>query len=51
MNRGGITPDVKEEIRRRTDILALVGGHAALKKAGRYYKALCPFHQETSSTS
>jgi DNA primase len=46
MNRGGITPDVKEEIRRRTDILALVGGHAALKKSGRYFKALCPFHQE-----
>ncbi|MDR7417638.1 MAG: DNA primase [Armatimonadota bacterium] len=46
MSRGGITPDVKEEIRRRTDILALVGAHAALKKSGRYYKALCPFHQE-----
>jgi len=46
MNRVGITPEVKEEIRRRTDILALVGGHAALKKSGRYYKALCPFHQE-----
>jgi DNA primase len=46
MIRGGLTPDVKEEIRRRTDILALIGAHAGLKKAGRYYKALCPFHQE-----
>jgi DNA primase len=46
MNRGGITPEVKEEIRRRTEILALVGAHAALKKSGRYFKALCPFHQE-----
>lgn len=46
MNRGGITPEVKEEIRRRTDILALVGAHAALRKSGRYFKALCPFHQE-----
>jgi DNA primase len=46
MNRGGITPDVRDEIRRRTDILALVGAHAALKKSGRYFKALCPFHQE-----
>jgi len=46
MSRGGLTPDVKEEIRRRTDLLALVGAHASLKKSGRYYKALCPFHQE-----
>jgi DNA primase len=46
MSRGGFTPEVKEEIRRRTDILALVGAHAALKKSGRYYKGLCPFHQE-----
>jgi DNA primase len=46
MNRAVLTPEVKEEIRRRTDILALVGAHASLKKSGRYYKGLCPFHQE-----
>ncbi|MDR7549484.1 MAG: DNA primase [Armatimonadota bacterium] len=46
MARAVLTPEVKEEIRRRTDILALVGAHASLKKSGRYYKALCPFHQE-----
>jgi DNA primase len=46
VSRGILTPEVKEEIRRRTDILALVGAHASLKKSGRYYKGLCPFHQE-----
>ncbi|MDR7453485.1 MAG: CHC2 zinc finger domain-containing protein, partial [Armatimonadota bacterium] len=46
MSRGFLTPEVKEEIRRRTDLVALVGAHAALKRSGRYYKGLCPFHQE-----
>jgi len=46
MSRGMVTPDVKDEIRRRIDILAVVGAHASLKKSGRYYKGLCPFHQE-----
>ncbi|MDR7556097.1 MAG: DNA primase [Armatimonadota bacterium] len=46
MGRGLLTPEVKEEIRRRVDLVALVAQHAALKRAGRYYKGLCPFHQE-----
>jgi DNA primase len=46
MSRAGLLPEIKEEIRRRTDLLALVGAHASLKKSGRYYKGLCPFHQE-----
>jgi DNA primase len=46
MNRGMVTPEIKDEIRRRTDFLAVVGAHASLKKSGRYYKGLCPFHQE-----
>jgi DNA primase len=46
MARGMLTPDIKEEIRRKIDLLALVGQHVALKKTGRYYKGLCPFHQE-----
>lgn len=46
MSRGFLSPDVKEEIRRRVDVLALIGAHVALKKAGRYYKGLCPFHPE-----
>lgn len=46
MGRGLLTPEVKEEIRRRVDLVALISQHAALKRAGRYYKGLCPFHQE-----
>lgn len=44
--RGFLSTDVKEEIRRRVDLVELVGSHVRLKKAGRYYKGLCPFHQE-----
>lgn len=46
MSRGWILGEVKDEIRRRTDIVALVSGYASLKKSGRRYRGLCPFHQE-----
>lgn len=44
--RGSLDADIKEEIRRRVDLVELASAHVALKKAGRHYKGLCPFHPE-----
>lgn len=41
-----IPQKVIEEIRERTDIVQLVGQYLDLKRAGRNFKALCPFHGE-----
>lgn len=38
--------DQIEEIRRKTDIVELISQYVPLKKAGRNFKALCPFHSE-----
>jgi DNA primase len=43
----GVVPDaVIQEIRDRSDIVEIVGGYVALKKSGRGFLGLCPFHQE-----
>jgi hypothetical protein len=41
-----IPDDVVEEIRDRADVVALIGEHVQLRKAGVNHKGLCPFHQE-----
>lgn len=47
--RGGFIPDfLIEEIRGRADILEVVSDYVALKKSGRNFKGLCPFHTEKS---
>jgi len=35
-----------EEIKKRLDIIEFIGSFITLKKAGRNFKAVCPFHQE-----
>ncbi len=40
-------PDhIIDEIRDRTDIVAVISDHVVLKKSGKNYKGLCPFHSE-----
>lgn len=45
-----LIPDTKiQEVRERVDMIALVQRHGVeLKKSGRSYKGLCPFHGEKS---
>ena len=44
--QGSINEGKIDEIRRRADIVSLIGEYVALKKAGKNYVGLCPFHQE-----
>lgn len=38
--------DQVDEVKQKTDIVSLISEYVQLKKAGRNYKALCPFHSE-----
>jgi DNA primase len=45
---GLIPNDVINQVIERSDIVDIIGNYTALKKAGRNFKALCPFHHEKS---
>ncbi len=44
----GIPDHILEQIREQTDIVEVVGRHVGLKKSGKQWKGLCPFHEERS---
>ncbi len=44
--RGFLTEEKVSEIRDRANILEVVSDYVSLKKAGKNYKGLCPFHSE-----
>ncbi len=45
---GRIPHSFIDELVARTDIVELIGGRVPLKRAGREFKACCPFHDEKS---
>lgn len=42
----GRSTETVEQIRAANDIVSVVGSYVRLRKAGRNYKGLCPFHRE-----
>src|SRR5271156_3631917 len=43
---GRFGDDKIEEVRSRADIVEIVGAHVRLRRAGRHFVRLCPFHNE-----
>src|SRR6202163_5086772 len=43
---GRFGDDKIEEVRSRADIVEIISAHARLKRAGRNFVGLCPFHNE-----
>lgn len=42
----GIPESVIDEVKHRVDLVALISEHVALKRSGRGWIGICPFHQE-----
>jgi len=47
---GRIPEETIQAIRDRVDVVDLIGRYVTLKKAGRSFKGLCPFHQEKTAS-
>jgi len=47
---GRIPQNILEDILSRVDIAELISGYIPLKRSGRNFKALCPFHHEKTAS-
>src|ERR1700730_3279116 len=47
---GRFGDDKIEEVRSRADIVEIVGAHVRLRRAGRNFVGLCPFHNENTTS-
>ncbi len=47
MVSGGFSLDTKEQVRQAIDIVDLVGSYVQLRRQGRGYVGLCPWHDDT----
>ncbi len=45
-SKGYYGEEIVDEVRQKTDIVAVVSEYVKLKKTGRGYTGLCPFHEE-----
>src|SRR5690606_24625167 len=43
-----IPEQIIERVREQTDIVDVIGRHVGLKRSGKQWKGLCPFHDEKS---
>jgi len=43
-------PEVVARVREAADIVEVVGDHVRLKRAGRRWQGLCPFHEEKTAS-
>jgi DNA primase len=44
----GVTSEVIADVRHRANLLEVISDHVVLKRAGKEYRGLCPFHAEKS---
>lgn len=47
---GLIPQNILDEIQDRLNIVEIIGGYIPLKRTGRNFKALCPFHREKTAS-
>jgi DNA primase len=48
LNFKHLHPDVISEVKQRADLVTVISEHIALRKRGKDYMGLCPFHEEKS---